>query len=174
MTGTNEFTTERLVMRRYHMDDSLILYKEFGCDPQMYKYSGWNPYASYDMAYSTVQRFIESYKLPDFYGWAIEHEGQLIGTIGAYEYDSERNCIEIGLSIARDFWGNGYATEALIGVIGYLTDHEGIKVITAWCASENAGSKRAMQKAGMKQAAIEKDALEVDGITYDKLVFEYV
>ena len=27
MTGTNEFTTERLVMRRYHMDDSLILYK---------------------------------------------------------------------------------------------------------------------------------------------------
>ena len=96
MTGTNEFTTERLVMRRYHMDDSLILYKKFGCDSQMYKYSGWNPYASYDMAYSTVQRFIESYKLPDFYGWAIEHEGQLIGTIGAYEYDSERNCIEIG------------------------------------------------------------------------------
>ena len=55
MTGTNEFTTERLVMRRYHMDDSLILYKKFGCDPQMYKYSGWNPYASYDrMIWHTV------------------------------------------------------------------------------------------------------------------------
>lgn len=107
MTGTSEFTTERLVMRRYHMDDSLILYKKFGCDPQMYKYSGWNPYASYDMACSTVQKFIESYKLPDFYGWAIEHEGQLIGTIGAYEYDPKRNCIEIGLSIERDSWGKG-------------------------------------------------------------------
>lgn len=174
MTGTNEFTTERLIMRRYHMDDAWILYEKFGCDPQMYRYSGWNPYASYDMAYRTVQRFIESYPLPDFYGWAIEHEGHLIGTIGAYEYDSKRNSVEIGLSIARDVWKNGYATEALIGVIEYLTKHEGIKVMTAWCASDNTGSKRAMQKAGMKQVAIEKDALEVDGMIYDKLVFEYV
>lgn len=173
MTGTIEFTTERLLMRRYHIDDSRILYEKFGCDPQMYQYSGWNPYASYDMARGMVQRFIESYQLPDFYGWAIESEGHLIGTIGAYDYDPQRNCIEIGLSIERDSWGKGYATEALTGVIGYLTRHEGIKVVTAWCASENAGSKRAMQKAGMKQTAIEKDALEVDGRLYDKLIFEY-
>lgn len=30
MTGTNEFTTERLIMRRYPMDDALILYEKFG------------------------------------------------------------------------------------------------------------------------------------------------
>lgn len=173
MTGTNEIRTERLVMRRYQIEDALILYKKFGCDPEMYKYSGWNPYASYDMARSTVQRFVEDYKLPDFYGWAIEHDGRLIGTIGAYDYISERNCIEIGLSIEKDSWGNGYATEALTGVIGYLTEHEGIKVITAWCAADNTGSKRTMEKAGMKQVAVEKDALEVDGNRYDKLVYEY-
>ena len=174
MTGTNEFTTKRLVLRRYHTEDALILYEKFGCDPRMYQYSGWNPYASYDMACSTVQRFIESYELPDFYGWAIEYAGQLIGTIGAYDYDSQKNCIEIGLSIARDFWRKGYAAEALTGVIEYLTEHENIKVITAWCASDNTGSERAMKKAGMKQAAMEKDALEVNGSIYDKLVFEYV
>ena len=39
MTGTNEIRTERLVMRRYQIEDALILYKKFGCDPEMYKYS---------------------------------------------------------------------------------------------------------------------------------------
>lgn len=173
MTGTNEFTTERLLMRRYHMDDSKILYEKFGCDPQMYEYSGWNPYASYEMAKETVKRFIESYHHTDFYGWIIEHEEHLIGTIGAYDYDSKTKCIEIGLSIERASWGNGYATEALIGVIAYLTKRENINKITAWCASENVGSMKAMEKAGMKQISNEKDALEVNGITYDKLVFAY-
>ncbi len=174
MNGTNEFATERLLLRRYRPDDARILYEKFGCDPKMYEYSGWNPYASYYMARETVLRFIESYERTDFYGWAIEREGLLIGTIGAYDYDPERNCIEVGISIDPNFGGNGYATEALIGVIGYLTGHEGISVITAWCASDNTGSMKAMQKAGMKQTATEENSLEVNGITYDKLIFTYV
>ena len=42
MSGTIELTTERLLLRRYRLDDARILYEEFGCDPQMYAYSGWN------------------------------------------------------------------------------------------------------------------------------------
>lgn len=173
MTGTREIQTDRLLMRKYDMEDSRILYEKFGSDPQMYEYSGWNPYASYDMAKETVQRFIESYDHPDFYGWAIETEGHLIGTIGAYDYDPNTDRIEIGMSIERSSWGNGYATEALTGVIRYLTRDEGIGVITAWCASDNIGSMKAMEKAGMRHTSTEKNALEVNGITYDKLIYEY-
>ena len=163
MTGTNEFSTKRLLMRRYRMDDARVLFEKFGCDPQMYEYSGWNPYATYEMAKETVQRFINAYGNPDFYGWAIEFQGNLIGTIGAYDYDSEKNQIEIGIDIERSLWGNGFAAESLTGLLQYLTEHEGIEVITAWCASENTGSMKAMQKAGMTQIAIEKGALEVEG-----------
>ena len=95
MTGTNEFTTERLLLRRYCMDDAQILYDKFGCDAQMYEYSGWNPYATKEMSKETVQRFIDSYNNTDFYGWAIEYKGKLIGTIGAYDYDSEKKQIEM-------------------------------------------------------------------------------
>ena len=70
-------------------------------------------------------------------------------------------------------WGKGFATEALTGVIGYLTEHEDISVITAWCASDNIGSVKAIEKAGMKHVSTEKNALVVDGITYDKLIYEY-
>ena len=71
MTGTMEITTERLLLRRYRADDARILHEKFGCDPEMYEYSGWNPYATYEMAEDTVQRFIDSYGNTDFYGWAI-------------------------------------------------------------------------------------------------------
>lgn len=173
MTGTTELTTKRLLLRIYHMDDARILYEEFGRDPQMYEYSGWNPYATQEMARETVQRFIDSYRNTDFYGWAIEYNGKLVGAIGAYDYDSEKNQIEIGMSIVRSSWGKGFATEALIGVLKYLSLQEGIKVITAWCASDNIGSMKAMQKAGMKQTSIERNSLDVDGKKYDKLIYSY-
>lgn len=173
MTGTIEFSTKRLLLRRYRMEDAPSLFVKLGCDPLMYEYSGWNPYATLDMAERTVRKFIDSYGDPGFYGWAIEYRGQLIGTIGAYDYNPEKNQIEIGISIERNSWGNGFATESLIGVLRYLTEREGIKTVTAWCASENAGSGKALQKAGMKQVAAVKDGLEVDGKKHDKLVFRY-
>ena len=173
MSGTKELLTERLRIRKHVMEDAEVLYENFGLDPDMYKYSGWNPYATREMAEKTVAGFIESYSDPHFYGWAIEYRGELIGTIGAYDYDPVTDTVETGMSIERACWGRGFATEALTAVLRYLTEHEGIGNVTAWCASENTGSKRALEKAGMKQVSAEKDALEINGKKYDRLVYRY-
>lgn len=108
-----------------------------------------------------------------FYGWAIEHDNELVGTIGAYDYDAASNSIEVGISIKEECWKHGFATEALTCVIGYLTCSEGIQTVTAWCAAENTASMKVMEKAGMKQTGTEKDALKVDGVRYDKLNYCY-
>ena len=140
MPGTVELKTPRLLLRRLVMDDAMPLYQGFGCDPTMYEYSGWNPYATPEAATVTVARFIASYDDPRFYGWAIEHEGRLVGTVGAYDFDASRSSIEVGMSIERASWGRGFATEALTAVLRHLTDVEGIALVTAWCASDNVGS----------------------------------
>ena len=44
---------------------------------------------------------------------------------------------------------------------------------TAWCASDNAGSFKAMEKSGMKLVRTEKDGLTVGDKVYDKLTYEY-
>ena len=173
MAGTSEMTTQRLLLRRYRPEDARTLHEKFGRDPEMYEYSGWNPYATAEMAEDTVRGFIGSYDDESFYGWAIEYRGELIGTIGAYDYDPVTNTVETGMSIERACWGRGFATEALTAVLTYLTEHEGIGNVTAWCASDNTGSKRALEKAGMKQVSSEKDALEIDGKKYDRLVYRY-
>ena len=171
MNGTAELKTERLLLRRHRMEDAEILYRNFGSDEEMYAYSGWNPYETPEKAEETVHRFISSYDQPDFYGWAIEKDGKLIGTIGAYDYDPGKNCIEAGFSIERASWNHGYATEALKCVLDYLMEHEGIRTVTAWCAADNTGSKRTLENAGMKQLRVNKDGLHVNERTYDQLIY---
>ncbi len=165
----HQLKTPRLILRRHVSEDAEILYKAFGLDPDMYRYSGWNPYATLSAAEETVRRFIYDYEKEHFYAWAIEYEGRLIGTAGAYDYDPESNSIEIGCSIEHASWGKGFASEAIEAVLAYLTGHEEIRFVKAWCAADNSASRRMMEKAGMRLLDCEKEALEINGEKYDKL-----
>lgn len=170
--GTIQLTTERLVLRRHVMEDALLLHQNFGLDPEMFRYSGWNPYASQEEAEAAVRQFMDRYDDNHFYGWAVEYDGRLIGTIGAYDYDPETDSIEVGCSIERKSWGNGFASEALGTVIRYLTEQEGIRCVKAWCAADNVGSRKVMERAGMTRVSTEKGALEINGRKYDKQNYE--
>ena len=59
--GTIRLETDRLVLRRHIEEDALPLHKNFGMDPEMFRYSGWNPYASEEAAEGAVWQFIDSY-----------------------------------------------------------------------------------------------------------------
>lgn len=173
MNGTLPLKTERLLFRRYTEDDAYGLYRDFGTDEKMYEYSGWNPYETEEAARKTVQQFIDSYENKRFYGWAIESGGQLVGTVGAYDYEPQENSIEIGISIARKHWGKGFAGEALQRVLSYLTAEEGIETVKAWCAEPNTGSRRAMERAGMVETSRERAALQIGDAAFDKLNYRY-
>ena len=173
MSGTVQIKTKRLELRQHVMEDADFLYHRFGTDAKMSEYSGWNPYATPEMARETVKRFMDSYGDEFFFGWAIDADNRMIGTIGAYDYDANAGSVEVGLSIDRENWGKGYATEALQTVLSYLTHDRGIRVVKAWCASDNIGSKRAMEKCGMKFAGAESGTLKIKGNTFDKLNYTY-
>ena len=169
--GTAELWTEQLILRRYCPEDAEQLYQRLGTDPSMYQYSGWNPYATPEMAQETVRRFIESYDDEHSYSWVMDVDDILAGTIGAYDYKDDQ--IEAGFSVVRSWQGRGFATEALKKVLEYLTENEGISCVTAWCAAENTGSKRVLEKSGMQLVRTEKGGLRVGDRVYDKLFYEY-
>lgn len=174
--GTAELWTEHLILRRYRPEDAEALYEHFGTDPDMYKYSGWNPYATLEAAQETVQRFIDSYEFDRTYSWVMDVDGVVVGTIGAYDYkaDYDASQIEVGYSVDKAWQGRGFATEALTEVLKYLTENEGITCVTAWCAGENIGSVRVLEKSGMKLVRTEQSSLTVGDETYDRLIFEYM
>ena len=173
MSGTKEMRTPRLLLRKHVEADAEPLHENFGKDPAMFEYSGWNPYATPAMAENTVVGFIASYGDPHVYAWAIEHAARLVGTIGAYDYDAHTNAIEVGMSIEKASWGKGFATEALAAVLHYLVEEEGIAIVSGWCASDNIGSRRVMEKAGMVNVDVEKGALAIGDATFDQLWYKY-
>lgn len=171
-SGTSELRTARLVLRKYRPEDADVLYRELGADPETSRYTGQNPYATPEKARETVQRFIESYSNHHFYGWVLEADGVLRGTIDAYGFKD--NGIEIGGSVVKSSLGRGYASEALKAVVSYLTEHEGIRKVTAWCSSENIGTMRALKNAGMHLVNVERGGLTVGDHTCDKMHYEYI
>jgi RimJ/RimL family protein N-acetyltransferase len=169
--GTVELWTEHLVLRRYRPEDARDLYRSFGTDPEMARYSGWNPYAAPETAQETVRGFIESYADAHSYSWVMDVDDVVVGTIGAYDYEDDN--IEIGFSVVQGWQGRGFATEALTIVLEYLTENEGISCVIAWCAAENLGSKRVLEKSGMILVNTEKDGITIGDRVYDKLIYEY-
>ncbi len=169
--GTVELWTERMILRRYRPEDAEDLYRYLGTDPAMYEYSGWNPYATLEMARETVQSFINRYDDERTYSWVMDIDDVIVGTIGAYDYHDDR--IEVGFSVVPGWQGRGLATAALRKVLEYLTENEGISCVTAWCAAENTGSRKVLEKAGMRLISEEKGGLQVGDRVYDKLVYAY-
>lgn len=131
------------------LEDAENIYRYMGCDPEITRYTGWNPYKSLQATVDKIERDINSDD--GSYSWVIKKDGEFIGTIGAYDYQSEDAIIEIGYSIARQFWGKGYAGAAVKAVTQFLLREKQIKVIRAWSHIDNIASIKVLAAAGFKK-----------------------
>lgn len=75
-------------------------------------------------------------------------DGFFLGAIGLHP-DSDKQQAEVGYWIGKPFWNQGYATEALQGVINQAFTHLGMDRVYAAHFTRNPSSGRVMQKAGM-------------------------
>lgn len=163
--------TERLLLRSEKMEDAKILYEFLGCDAEMSKYTEWNPYSTLASTMKKIEQDIQNSQNKDFYSWVIQSKTEVVGTIGAYDYEPQTNSIEIGYSIFRKAWGKGYATEALSEVIRYLFEERFIDKVHAWSHMENIASQKVLEKAGLKKEAIKKSE---DGIAMEQVIYGIV
>ena len=95
-----------------------------------------------------------------------------MGDISIVGRDTKYNTCELGYCLGSKFWNQGYASEALKGVIEYLLNEENIRLVECKHVSNNPASGRVMQKAGMHydgtlpQRRIDKDGNIVDLVYY--------
>ncbi|MEF9673933.1 GNAT family N-acetyltransferase [Pseudomonas sp. PCH446] len=59
-------------------------------------------------------------------------------------------CIEIGWRLARDYWGQGYATEAARAALAFGFGELALEEIVSFTATTNERSQRVMQRLGMQ------------------------
>lgn len=90
--------------------------------------------------------------------WATEQIGfcavieksseKFVGWCGLWHL-KETGEIEVGYAVAKEFWGEGYATEAAIEFLNYAFGKLQREKIVAVAQPENAASRRVMEKLGM-------------------------
>lgn len=158
-----------MLIRKCKLEDAAILHKELGCNSEMLRYTGWNPYSSLDATRDFLLKAIAS---KEEFSWVIEEDGYIVGTIGAYDYCSQDESIEIGYSIFQDCWGKGYATKAIKLACDKLSIEHSIKIIKAWCADENKASAKALEQNGFVKKDVIESAINVCGEKYDQLIYE--
>jgi ribosomal-protein-alanine N-acetyltransferase len=86
---------------------------------------------------------------PEYYEMAVFCGERHIGGISLWIMDGQTKA-ELGWTINKRFFGNGYAPEAAKAMIDYAANALGIRHFIAQCDTENAPSQRVMEKLGMK------------------------
>lgn len=84
--------------------------------------------------------------------FAITKDEEIIGACGI-EYKYSADHYEIGYWIGRDFWGNGYATEAAQHLLNFGLYDLNLPEIYAESLSTNVNSCRVLEKIGMQHVA---------------------
>ena len=133
--------TERLILRPYREDD---LDGFYACvsDPEVVRYEPYRP-MSREEARQTLASRLDNGEF-----WALERkaDGAYIGNL--YLGQREFQSLELGYELARQYWGKGYATEAVKTVTGYLLSR--FDCCFADCFVENVASARVIEKCGYK------------------------
>lgn len=77
----------------------------------------------------------------------------------------------LGFVIARQHWGQGYATEAARAVLLLAFTELGLERVEATCRPGNQGSQRVLVKLGMHQEGLLRSHLLIRGHRADSLLF---
>jgi len=139
--------TDRLILRPLVPEDYVAAFK--WCGDQLV-----NTYMIYPLYHRAedVKTWLESRDLddPDNYdlGFELRETGELIGS-GGLVYHPDVDAWRMGYNLRADQWGNGYAVEAMQGIIDHISQTRKIRVIEAEFATDNVKSRRVMEKLGM-------------------------
>lgn len=153
--GTVRLETERLILRRWRLQDAQDMYGNWASDTEVTKYLTFPPHKNVEESEQIIQSWMKMYQKFDFYIWAIEWKetGALIGNISGQPVDAVQE-ISIGYCLGKDWWNRGIMTEALLCVIQFFFEDCGMNRIEARHSVWNPASGQVMKKCNMIQEGI--------------------
>lgn len=150
--GTRQIETERLILRRFTVEDADKMYENWANDPEVTKYLTWPTHQDVETTKAVLKDWVAGYEKEDQYQWciALKEKNEPIGSISVVGSCEKANSVEIGYCIGRAFWHQGYTSEALAAVMKFFLDEAGAARIQARHDAKNPHSGDVMKKCGMK------------------------
>lgn len=158
--GTKRLETDRLILRRFTIEDASDMFENWAKDPEVTKYLTWQAHTDLDETEEVITRWEDETIDDNVYQWAIECKeiGQVIGSISAVNMNEKVQSVEIGYCIGRAFWRKGYTSEALAEVMRFFFEEVGANRVEARCDVRNQNSAKVMEKCGMVYEGTSKAA----------------
>ena len=158
--GTQTIETERLILRRFTLDDAPQMYANWASDPEVTRYLTWPAHASVEVTRMVISDWVKRYEQLDTYHWGLElkETGELIGDLALVRIDESIEEGEVGWCMGRAWWGRGLMPEAGRAMLKYLFDEVGFNRVMAKHDVNNPKSGRAMQKIGMLYEGTQRQA----------------
>ena len=140
--------TERLVLRQFQQSD-FETYARMLADPELVRYLLPGGPAARGDAWRHMAMLAGHWELKGFGHWAVEvkETGRFIGRAGLWFPEGWPE-YEVGWTIDRDVWGNGYATEAARPALHHARETLGLPHVISLILPENARSIRVSEKLG--------------------------
>lgn len=166
--------TERLILRDIRMDDIQEYYERLFGDGDVARYMLFDPHQDIGESYQSIEKLLARYEEGRCYRWGITEKGEdsLIGIIELLRFDEQTDTCSFVYMLGCDYWGRGYATEALKEVIRFAFEEMELERIVVDHMSQNAASGAVMRKAGMTHIGTEKGKYTKHGISHDAEIYE--
>jgi ribosomal-protein-alanine N-acetyltransferase len=150
--GTVVLETERLILRRFTLDDAEAMFHNWASDSEVTKYLTWPTHESVNISQYVIKDWLIDYESDNKYNWAIELKslGEPIGSIGAVKVDDNIKTVEIGYCIGKQWWHKGYTSEVLTRLVRFFIEEVGANRVQARFDPRNINSGKVMMKAGLK------------------------
>lgn len=141
------FETARLVLKRPRPDDAAAIFSTYASDAAVGHYLAWPVHRTIEDTHEFL-RFSDTewgaWPAGPYLAWSA-NEKTLIGSTGlAFE---DRRTASTGYVIARPYWGQGYASEALAAMTR-LAASASIERLYALCHPDHVASQNVLRKCG--------------------------
>lgn len=169
-----EILTKRLLLREYRLDDWEAVHL-YNSDADALKYEAWGPNSVIQtkaFVQACLDHAAEKRRTRVELVVCLQQTGQLIGGCGLLLGERRKGVATMGYTFNRDFWGNGYATEAAMAMVELSRSIMGIHTVFATCNSENIASQKVLQKCGLQPVGMLAELEMVKGKFRDMIHYE--
>ncbi len=151
-----EILTLRLRLRRPNTADAATVFHRYASDPQVTHYMSWHTHRGVEDTLAFLRFAEQGWRDGTDLPYLIERreDGLLLGATGLHA--ETPSCYSVGYVLARDAWGQGYATETLTAMLDLAFARPGVRRVFAVCDVEHRASARVMEKCGMQREGIRR------------------
>jgi ribosomal-protein-alanine N-acetyltransferase len=146
-----QIETARLILIKPQPSDATSIFERYSSDPDVTRFLSWPRHQSI----ADTEAFLR-FSAQEWERWPAgpylvrSRDGQLLGSTG-FSFETPHQAMT-GYVLAKDAWGNGYATEVLGGITDTARD-VGVTRLYALCHPAHRASQRVLEKAGFTREA---------------------